>query len=72
MDNNGSIHGKRKLFASMAYIVCAFVSTSVLVAIGKISGPEFVQGLQSSAAVVIALLGANVVKAGIEKIGGKE
>lgn len=70
-NGNGTVHGKRKLFASMSYIVCAFASCTILVCVDKITGAEFVQGIQSAAYVVVALLGANVVKAGIEKIGGK-
>ena len=63
--------GKRKLIAALAFTACVFVSGSLLVWNDKVSGAEFVQGVNAASYVVIALLGANVIKAGIEKMGDK-
>ena len=69
---NGTIMGKRKLYATLAYVAGAFIVGGCLVSFGKITGTEFVSTLDAAKYVVIAYLGVNAAGAAINKFGKKE
>lgn len=70
-NGNGALLGKRKLFVTCGYSVIVLLLCGYLLHIGKITGGEFIQALLITGGLVGSYLGANVIKSGIEKIGGK-
>ena len=70
-NGNGALLGKRKLFVTCGYSVIVLLLCGYLLHAEKISGSEFLQAVGITGLLVGSYLGANVVKSGIEKIGGK-
>jgi hypothetical protein len=71
MADNGTIHGKRKLYATLVYCLGSIGIGSILVSIGKIDGAEYISGLGTAQYVVMTYLGVNAAGAAIQKLGKK-
>ena len=60
--------GKRKLWVTCSYTGSVLLLCAALLYVGKLSGPEFIQGVSITGILVGSYLGANVAKG----IWGKE
>ena len=70
-EESKTLLGKRKLFVTCAYSGAVLLLCGYLLHAGKITGGEFLQAVLITGGLVGSYLGANVFKAGIEKMGGK-
>ena len=70
-NGNGALLGKRKLFVTCGYTSAVLLLCGYLLHAEKITGGEFIQAVLITGGLVGSYLGANVIKSGIEKIGGK-
>jgi hypothetical protein len=61
-NNNGSLHGRRKLYAALIFSCGCLISCTLLTWVGKISGTEYTQGLSTAGLAIMAYLGANAVQ----------
>lgn len=66
---NGAIQGKRKLIATCLYTIGCLSISSILVAVGKISGQEFISALGTAQYVTLGYLGVNAVGAAVQRFG---
>jgi hypothetical protein len=62
MASNGTIHGRRKLYAALISSCWILLSSSVLCYLGKIDGTQYNAGLTTASLLVMAYLGANAVQ----------
>ena len=71
MENGNGKAGLRKILATLGFVGCVFILGAVLLWNEKIKSGQFVDLMDISGKVVMWYLGANVAKAGVDRISDR-